>query len=177
MQRIMARLDRSSATKSAIHLTPKAVRSIRKAACAIGGPDADLKHFEEATAQLAAQYDTYRALFPDLSVNGKQTLAENIADVAGISAAYDGYHAALAGKSAPEQDGFNGDQQFFIAFAQNWGSKSREPALRQQVATDPHAPAQYRADTVRNIDAWYAAFDVKPGEILYLAPPNRVRIW
>jgi putative endopeptidase len=138
--------------------------------------DADLKHFEEATAQLAAQYDTYKP-FPDLSVNGKQTLAENIADVAGISAAYDGYHAALAGKPAPEQDGFNGDQQFFIAFAQNWGSKSREAALRQQVATDPHAPAQYRADTVRNIDAWYTAFDVKPGETLYLALPDRVRIW
>ena len=138
--------------------------------------DADLKHFEEATAQLAAQYDTYKP-FPDLSVNGKQTLAENIADVAGISAAYDGYHAALAGKPGPEQDGFNGDQQFFIAFAQNWGSKSREAALRQQVATDPHAPAQYRADTVRNIDGWYGAFDVKPGETLYLAPPDRVRIW
>ena len=110
-------------------------------------------------------------------MNGKQTLAENIADVAGISAAYDGYHAALAGKPRPEQDGFTGDQQFFIAFAQNWGSKAREAALRQQVTTDPHAPAQYRADTVRNIDAWYAAFDVKPGEKLYLAPPDRVRIW
>lgn len=138
--------------------------------------DADLKHFEEATARLAAQYDTYKP-FPDLSVNGKQTLAENIADVAGLSAAYDGYHSALAGKPAPEQDGFNGDQQFFIAFAQNWGSKSREAALRQQVATDPHAPAQYRADTVRNIEAWYATFAVKPGETLYLAPPDRVRIW
>jgi putative endopeptidase len=138
--------------------------------------DADLKHFEEATARLAAQYDTYKP-FPDLSVNGKQTLAENIADVAGLSAAYDGYHAALDGKPAPEQDGFNGDQQFFIAFGQNWGSKSREAALRQQVMTDPHAPAQYRADTVRNIDAWYGAFKVQPGEKLYLAPDDRVRIW
>ncbi|HKN25755.1 MAG TPA: M13 family metallopeptidase [Candidatus Acidoferrum sp.] len=138
--------------------------------------DADLKHFEAATAKLAAQYDTYKP-FPDISVNGKQTLAENIADVAGISAAYDGYHAALNGKTAPPQDGFNGDQQFFIAFAQNWGSKAREAAQRQQVATDPHAPAQYRADTVRNIDAWYGAFDVTPGEKLYLAPPDRVRIW
>ncbi len=138
--------------------------------------DADLKHFEAATAKLAAQYDTYKP-FPDVSVNGKQTLAENIADVAGISAAYDGYHAALNGKTAPSQDSFNGDQQFFIAFAQNWGSKAREAAQRQQVATDPHAPAQYRADTVRNIDAWYGAFDVTPGEKLYLAPPDRVRIW
>jgi endothelin-converting enzyme/putative endopeptidase len=137
---------------------------------------ADLAHFNAATAKLAAQYDTYKP-FPDLSVNGRQTLAEDIADVAGISAAYDGYHASLAGKAAPMQDGFTGDQQFFIAFGQNWGSKVRAAALRQQVMTDPHAPAQYRADTVRNIDAWYAAFHVQPGETLYLAPPDRVRIW
>jgi endothelin-converting enzyme/putative endopeptidase len=137
---------------------------------------ADLKHFEEATARLAAQYDTYKP-FPDLPVNGRQTLSENIADVAGISAAYDGYHAGLGGKAAPMQDGFNGDQQFFIAFGQNWGSKTRDAALRQQVATDPHAPAQYRADTVRNIDAWYGAFSVTEKEKLYLAPGERVRIW
>ncbi|HET9100036.1 MAG TPA: M13 family metallopeptidase [Acidobacteriaceae bacterium] len=137
---------------------------------------ADLAHFDAATAKLAAQYDTYTP-FPDLHVNGKQTLAEDIADVAGISAAYDGYHASLGGKTAPEQDGFSGDQQFFIAFGQNWGSKVRPAALRRQVMTDPHAPAEYRADTVRNIDAWYRAFDVKPGQTLYLAPPDRVRIW
>jgi len=137
---------------------------------------ADLKHFEEATAKLAAQYETYKP-FPDLAVNGKQTLAENIADVAGISAAYDGYHAALGGKPAPVQDGFSGDQQFFIAFGQNWGSKTREAGLRQQVMTDPHAPAEYRADTVRNIDAWYGAFSVGEGEKLYLGPGERVRIW
>lgn len=137
---------------------------------------ADLAHFEAATAKLAAQYDAYKP-FPDLSVNGKQTLAENIADVAGISAAYDGYRASLAGKPAPVQDGFSGDQQFFIAFAQNWGSKARDAALRQQVMTDPHAPAKYRAATVRNIDAWYSAFDVQAGEKLYLVPNERVRIW
>jgi putative endopeptidase len=137
---------------------------------------ADLAHFDASTKKLAAQYDTYKP-FPDLSVNGRQTLGENIADVAGISAAYDGYRASLEGKTAPKQDGFSGDQQFFIAFGQNWGSKSREAALRQQVMTDPHAPAQFRADTVRNIDAWYSAFDVQPGEKLYLAPPDRVRIW
>jgi len=136
----------------------------------------DLAHFEAATAQLAAQYDTYKP-FPDLSVNGKQTLGENIADVAGISAAYDGYRSSLAGKPAPVQDGFSGDQQFFIAFAQNWGSKAREAAQRQQVLTDPHSPGEYRASTVRNIDAWYAAFNVQAGEKLYLAPPDRVRIW
>ena len=137
---------------------------------------ADLAHFEAATAKLAAQYDTYKP-FPDISLNGKQTLAENIADLAGISAAYDGYRSALAGKTAPVQDGFSGDQQFFIAFGQNWASKTREAALRQQVTTDSHSPAEYRADTVRNIDAWYPAFDVQSGEKLYLAPADRVRIW
>lgn len=134
----------------------------------------DLKHFEASTAQLAAQYDQYKP-FPDLSINGKQTLAENIADVAGISAAYDGYKASH--QVAPEEDGFNSDQQFFIAFGQNWGEKIREAALRQQVMTDPHSPGEYRADTVRNIDAWYGAFNVQPGEKLYLAPNERVRIW
>jgi putative endopeptidase len=136
----------------------------------------DLAHFEAAAGKLAAQYDTYKP-FPDISLNGQQTLAENIADVAGISAAYDGYRASLAGKTAPVQDGFSGDQQFFIAFGQNYASKMREAALRQQVLTDSHSPAEYRADTVRNIDAWYAPFDVKPGEKLYLAPAERVRIW
>lgn len=138
--------------------------------------DADLKHFQAATEQLAAQYDTYKP-FPDLAINGKQTLSENIADVAGIAAAYDGYHASLGGKPAPMQDGFTGDQQFFIAFGQNWGEKVRQAALRQQVMTDPHAPGEYRALTVRNIDAWYGAFDVKPGEKLYLPEAERVRIW
>jgi putative endopeptidase len=137
---------------------------------------ADLKHFEEATARLALQYDAYKP-FPDLNVNGKQTLAENIADVAGVAAAYDAYRTALGGKQGPTQDGFSGDQQFFIAYGQNWGAKSREAAQRQQVMTDPHAPAQYRADTVRNIDAWYQAFPVAEGETLYLAPGDRVRIW
>jgi putative endopeptidase len=137
---------------------------------------ADLAHFNAATAKLAAQYDTYKP-FPDISVNGKQTLGENIADVAGISAAYDGYRVSIGDKTAPTQDGFNGDQQFFIAFGQNWGTKIREAGLRQQVMTDPHAPAQFRAATVRNIDSWYSAFEVQPGEKLYLAPPDRVQIW
>ncbi len=136
----------------------------------------DLAHFDAATAKLAAQYDAYFP-FPDLHLNGKQVLAENVADVAGIAAAYDGYKASLDGKPAPEQDGFSGDQQFFISFGQNYASKSRDAALRQQVMTDPHSPAEYRADTVRNIDAWYSSFDVKPGETLYLTPDERVRIW
>src|SRR5215472_8559482 len=115
---------------------------------------ADLEHFNAATAQLAAQYDTYKP-FPDLSLNGKQTLAENIADLAGLAAAYDGFHASLKGKAAAMQDGLTGDQQFFIAFGQIWGDKVREAALRQQVMTDSHAPAEFRSAPVRNIDAWY----------------------
>jgi putative endopeptidase len=137
---------------------------------------ADLEHFNAATARLAAQYDTYKP-FPDLALNGKQTLAENIADVAGISAAYDGYRDALAGKPAPVRDDFSGDQQFFLAFAGNWRSKERDAALRQEVMTDSHSPDSYRAATVRNIDAWYTAFAVQPEDKLYLAPADRVRIW
>jgi putative endopeptidase len=137
---------------------------------------ADLAHFKSATARLAAQYDTYKP-FPDLAVNGKQTLNENIADLAGISAAYDAYRTSLAGKAAPVQNGFTGDQQFFLGFAQQWASKSSEAFLREQVMTDDHSPDQFRPVTVRNLDAWYAAFDVKPGDKLYLAPADRVRIW
>ncbi|MCU1307898.1 MAG: endothelin-converting enzyme [Acidobacteriaceae bacterium] len=137
---------------------------------------ADFEHFKQATAKLAAQYDTYKP-FPDLSLNGNQTLAENIADVAGLAAAYDGFKASLSGKPAPAQDGFTADQQFFLAFAQVEASKSRDASLRQQVATDSHSPSRYRVATVRNVDAWYPAFDVKPGEKLYLAPPDRVLIW
>jgi len=136
----------------------------------------DLAHFNAAIAKLAAQYDAYKP-FPDLALNGKQTLGENIADVAGIAAAYDGYKASLNGQPALAQDGLSGDQQFFIAFAQSWAEKDRDAALRQQVMTDTHSPGHYRALTVRNIDAWYAAFDVKLGEKLYLAPEERVRIW
>jgi putative endopeptidase len=137
---------------------------------------ADFAHFEASTARLEAQYDSYFP-FPDLHLNGKQTVDENTADVAGLNAAYDGFHASLHGKTAPMQDGFTGDQQFFIAFAQNYAGKAREAALRQQVLTDAHSPGHYRAETVRNLDAWYPAFNVKPGETLYLAPADRVRIW
>lgn len=138
--------------------------------------DEDKKHFEESTTRLVAQYNTYKA-FPDLPINGRLTLAENVADVAGVAAAYDGWKASLKGTPAPVQHGFTGDQQFFIAYAQNWGSKPREAALRQQVLTDPHSPGQYRSYEVRNIDEWYAAFDVKPGDKLYLPPEDRVRVW
>ncbi len=114
-------------------------------------PD-DLAHFNAAASALAAQYDTYKP-FPDLNVNGRQTLGENIADVAGLTAAYDGYRASLKGSPAPMDGNLTGDQQFFIAFGQNWGSVTRDAALRQQVLADPHAPGRYRAATVRNNDA------------------------
>jgi len=137
---------------------------------------ADREHFNASTEALAKQYSSYRP-FPDLALNGKQTLAENIADLGGISASYDGYRAALAGRDAPAAEGFTGDQQFFIAFAQAFQTKPREAALRRQVATDEHSPAEFRTATVRNLDAWYRAFDVQPGQTLFLAPPDRVRIW
>ncbi len=137
---------------------------------------ADLAHFNAATAKLADQYDTYKP-FPDLSLHGKQTLPENIADLGGLAAAYDGYRAGLGNKTAPVEEGFSGDQQFFIAFGQAHKSKTREAALRQQIMIDEHSPSEYRALTVRNIDGWYAALQVSPGEKLYLAPDDRVRIW
>ena len=137
---------------------------------------ADHAHFEEQAQKLIEQYDAYE-LFPGVHVNGKQTIDENIADLGGVAAAYDGYHASLHGKQPPMQGGFTGDQQFYISFGQNWASKAREASMRRQVLTDSHAPGQFRADMVRNSDAWYKAFDVKPGETLYLAPENRIRIW
>jgi putative endopeptidase len=136
----------------------------------------DFKHFQASSEQLVAQYNEYRP-FPDLAVNGQQTLGENIADVAGLAAAYDAFHRSLGGKPAAAVQGFTGDQQFFISFAQAWRTKAREPSMRNQILTDGHAPAQYRASTVRNLDAWYPAFGVKPGEALYLAPTGRVRVW
>ncbi|HEX8450184.1 MAG TPA: M13 family metallopeptidase, partial [Allosphingosinicella sp.] len=137
---------------------------------------ADFQRFQKAGGALAAQYDAYEAL-PGLKVNGKLTLGENIADVAGLSAAYDAYRASLGGKEAPVIDGFSGDQRFFIAYGQAWASKMLEPTLRQRVLTDGHAPGQFRALTVRNLDAWYNAFGVKPGQKLYLAPERRVKVW
>jgi putative endopeptidase len=133
----------------------------------------DLAHFKEASTKLVAQYNSY-APFPDLHVNGQLTLSENIADVAGLSAAYDAYRDERGHASgAPPDD----DRTFFVSYAQSWRTKMREELERQEVLTDGHAPDEYRADTVRNLDAWYSAFDVKPGQRLYLAPADRVRVW
>ena len=136
----------------------------------------DLAHFGTASSHLAAQYDKYEPL-PGLHVNGKLTLGENIADVAGLSASYDAYRIAYGNKPAPAAQGFTGDQRFFVAFGQTWRNKQRPEAERVNLRVDGHAPSEYRADTVRNLDAWYAAFDVKPGKKLYLAPADRVRVW
>jgi endothelin-converting enzyme/putative endopeptidase len=136
----------------------------------------DLAQFAKQGKALADQYDGY-VPFPDLHVNGNLTLGENIADVAGLAAAYDAYRASLNGKEAPVIDGYTGDQRFFIGYAQTWATKMRDQTLRRLIATNSHAPGQYRALTVRNLDAWYEAFDVKPGDKLYLAPEMRVKIW
>lgn len=136
----------------------------------------DFAHFAAAADRLVAQYDAYRP-FPDVAVNGKLTVSENIADVAGLAVAWDAWRLSLGGREAPAVGGFSGEQQFFLSFAQSWRTKMREEALRQRIVTDGHAPAEYRADCVRNLDAWYAAFDVKAGQKLYLKDSERVRIW
>lgn len=136
----------------------------------------DLARFNAAAAALVAQFDHYQP-FADLQVNGALTLGENIADVAGLATAYDAYRLSLHGQPPPTLAGFNADQRFFLGFAQVWRDKYRDPALRNALLTDVHAPGRYRALTVRNIDAWYPAFAVGPGQRLYLPPQQRVRIW
>lgn len=136
----------------------------------------DMAHFKASGEALAAQYSAYKPL-PDLAVNGELTLGENIADLAGLAVAYDAYHLSLGGQPAPVIDGYTGDQRLFLGWAQNYRSKAREASTRRSLLTDVHAPGEFRADTVRNLDAWYDAFGVKPGEKLNLAPEKRVRVW
>jgi putative endopeptidase len=137
---------------------------------------ADFAHFQQSGKALAAQYSQYKP-FPDLTVNGEQTLGENIADNAGMAASHDAWITSLGGKPAPMDQGLTGEQQFFLAFGQEWAAKTREQAERQQILVDVHSPGEYRAAEVRNIDAWYTAFNVQPGQKLYLAPDARVRVW
>jgi predicted metalloendopeptidase len=137
---------------------------------------ADLEHFKAAGEALAKQYDAYKP-FPDLSLNGHLELSENIADVAGLLSAYDAYKLSLQGKEDRVADGLTGDQRFFISYAQSWRAKTREEELRRRITTDGHAPDGYRAQTVRNLDGWYDAFSVMPGQKLYLDPKDRVRVW
>ncbi|HEY0627146.1 MAG TPA: M13 family metallopeptidase [Allosphingosinicella sp.] len=138
--------------------------------------DEDLARFKERTARLVAQYDAYEVL-PGLKLRGAQTLGENIADNAGLAIAYDAYKLSLGGKPAPVIDGYTGDQRFFMGRAQMNKVLFREPALRQQVVSGVHSPSKWRTWEVRNHDAWYDAFGVKPGEALYLSPEQRVKVW
>jgi len=139
--------------------------------------DEDKANFQALTTRLGAQYDQFEPL-PGHPVQGGLTMGENIGDAAGTAVGLEAYHLSLNGQPAPVIDGVTGDQRFFYGWAQVWQSKYREEALKQQIATDPHSPAEFRViGPVRNIDAWYEAFGVKPGDKYYLAPEDRVRIW
>lgn len=137
----------------------------------------DLAAFKKRTSALVAQYNSFKA-FSDLNVNGEFTLGENIGDLGGLSIAIKAYKATLNGKEAPVMDGFTGMQRVFLGWGQVWAEKIREEALRSQIANDPHSPALFRVNgTLRNVPEFYEAFNVKPGDSLYLAPEQRVKIW
>ena len=136
----------------------------------------DVKAFEAAGKALVAQYDAYE-IFPGAKVKGDFTLGENIGDLAGLTVAYDAYRHSLGGQAAPLLDGTTGDQRFYLGWAQIWRRNYREANLRQRLITDPHSPSEQRTWVVRNLDPWYPAFQVEPGQRLYLAPEARVRIW
>jgi putative endopeptidase len=139
--------------------------------------DDDRKAFEARTTNLGAQFDTYEGL-PGLHVNGKLTMGENIGDLSGLTIALQAYHFSLNGKDAPVLDGYTGDQRYFLGYAQVWREKNSDASMREQIIADPHSPAHFRVDgATRNVDAWYAAFDVKSGEKYYLPPDQRVHIW
>jgi putative endopeptidase len=136
----------------------------------------DSKQFTARLDKYEAQINSYEPL-PGMHVNGKLTMGENVADLAGLTVAHDAYVASLNGAAPPVIGGMTADQRFYLGWAQVWRCKMREPALRQQLLTDPHSPCQVRTDVIRNMDPWYQAFGVQPGQKLYLAPADRVRIW
>ncbi|MEZ5996671.1 MAG: M13 family metallopeptidase [Hyphomonadaceae bacterium] len=138
---------------------------------------ADVAAFTTVTDRLAAQYDAFEPL-PGIHVNGRLTLGENIGDNGGLQVARHAYMLSLGGQPGMAIDDISADQRFFLGWAQVWRSLIRDEALRNQVLSDPHSPALYRCNgSVRNMDAWYAAFNVEPGDALYLAPADRVTIW
>ncbi len=141
-------------------------------------PD-DSKRFEAEAKKLGVRYEAYAfPTVPGSHINAKATMGENIADLGGILNGLDAYHLSLHGQSAPILDGFTGDQRVFLGWAQAWRNLTRDAALKQQLATDPHSPGNIRAFApLRNVDAWYDAFDIKPTDKLYLAPDQRVHIW
>jgi putative endopeptidase len=137
----------------------------------------DAAKFEARAKMLGAQYDAFQPI-PGVHVQGALTMGENIADLGGLTLALDAYHASLHGKPAPVIDGLTGDQRVMLGWAQAWRGKVTDDFVRKQVVSDPHSPRQFRVNgIVRNLDAWYAAFNVKPGEKLYVAPNKRVKIW
>ena len=136
----------------------------------------DVTRFKALTDQVVRQYAAYEPL-KGSHVNGELTLGENMADLAGLNVAFDAYHKSLGGKPDRVLEGFTGDQRFFLGFAQVWRSKYRDEALLQQLVTNEHTPGHYRPQVVRNLDAWYEAFGVKPGQALYLAPEARIKVW
>jgi putative endopeptidase len=139
--------------------------------------DDDAAAFKTRTTMLSDQFDSYEPL-PGLHIRGAATLGENIADLAGLSIAIKAYHISLAGQTAPVLDGFTGDQRLFLGLAQVWQSKFRESELRSRILSDEHSPAPFRViGSTRNVDAFYAAFDVKPGDKYYLPPEKRVKLW
>jgi putative endopeptidase len=139
--------------------------------------EADVAAFHQRTQALVAQYSAFEPQ-PGLHVNGQLTLGENIGDNGGLQVSYHAYKLALGAATAPDLDGVSGDQRFFLGWAQVWQELIRDQRLRNQVLSDPHSPAVFRVNgVVRNMEAWYAAFNVQPGEALYLAPADRVLIW
>ncbi len=137
----------------------------------------DAAKYEAIAKRVEQEYDTFEAL-PGHPVNGKLTLNENIADISGLGIAYEAYHRSLGGRTAPVLDDFTGDQRFFLGWAQIRAGKMRDETLLQTMKSDPHAPEYFRVNgAVNNIDAWYAAFDVKPGDKLYRAPADRAKFW
>ncbi len=137
----------------------------------------DLKAFQERTTKLADQYSSYVPI-DTLHINGRLTLGENIGDLSGLAVALRAYHMSLHGKEAPVIGGFTGDQRFFLGWAQVWRTKFRDEALRRQLLTNPHSPGMYRAFIpLTNMEAFYKAFDVKPGDGMYRPPDERVKIW
>jgi putative endopeptidase len=139
--------------------------------------DADAAEFNARAAVLGRQFDSYEP-FPGFYLNGDLTMGENIADLGGALVALDAYHNSLGNKPAPVRDGLSGDQRFFLSYAQSWRHKSTDDSIRQLIVSNPHAPANYRVNgVVRNMDAWYEAFRVNPGDKLFLASESRARIW
>jgi len=133
--------------------------------------------FKQRADALVKQFAGYSVL-DGRHLNGELTLGENIGDLSGMAVAFKAYKISLGGKPAPEIDGFTGDQRFFLGWAQVWRRNYRDAELLKRIVTDPHSPSEFRANgPSSNIDAFYDAFGVKAGDLLYRAPNERVKIW